>query len=927
VFGRADAQNAVRALLDQAASSRAATLTIRGEPGMGKTILCAAAEQLAEKEGFTTVWCSGVQFESGFPMATLAQMLRPLLQREPDLAPQPQAVLDALVAGEPIGPIDPYAVGTAALSALAAVAEHAPVLVVIDDAQWVDALSGATISFVVRRLYAAVLLASRTGETTPFPKDWPQHDLAPLQPDHIRKFVASLRPDLPPLLPPVTNALRDRAGGNPLAVREAAHFLTPAHCVGDVPLPDPLPLGERGAISFGTQVQALNPRSRTAVAVVAAAGTQPALIPGALTELGMDIGDLDEAVEKGLLTAAPAYAFTHPLRRSAAYESVPEATRRSIHRILAALNKTADVERYAYHLNRSGADADELAAAIEQAALSLSARAGAGAAAPAWARAAELTVATYDRRRRALQAAVSFLAAGEIPACQQWLGEVLGYPPGTVTPPAPPVPDELTAHARLVACEATAMHTMTEGELGALSIEADELATTDPGAAALALSLLAGAHLARGGLTNAATATHKALAISRSLPEGQQVAAELWAAHTITLAQGARVATPIRSLINDEDLAAFTAANPMTVRLVAQTAYWQEDYEYAAKAATLAVTSLRADSTISWLPYALAVEAETFWHRGIWERARADITEALQLARQAQQYGLLGYVLALAGRIAATSGRDREAVEYLEEALTVATGYDLRPVEMYARCGFGANDLTQGRPKDAVEHLSRAHTLAVEGGLGQPNVVPYNAMFIEALAHAGHAAEAAAALRQFEADADRSGSMWAAGTALRCRAVLHPTDPDSEAHLRRSVDMFTDQVSLPFERHQSQLELGMLLRRQRRLSEARRVLGAASGGFRALGAAPWTERCDLERRAAGERDIAPHAAATGRLSDLTAQQLQVVLNIAGGATNRQAAAALFISAKTVDYHLQHSYDILGVRTRAELARLVASQAP
>ena len=333
---------------------------------------------------------------------------------------------------------------------------------------------------------------------------------------------------------------------------------------------------------------------------------------------------------------------------------------------------------------------------------------------------------------------------------------------------------------------------------------------------------------------------------------------------------------------------------------------------------------MRRDGIIAWLPYVLTVHAEIVWHLGRWDQARASGAEALELADTAGQRGLVGYALSTVGLISGAIGDDQHCESALNQAVVLATASDRKPVRLYAERAYGLFELGRGAYREAVQHLTSAHEFAMRIGMGQPFVVPYLGDYVEALVRAGDPDAAASVLAHFELLAQRSGSRWAEAAALRCRAIVNPDDPAGIGMLQDSIAIFGDAMNMPFERYRSQLELGAQLRRGRRLAQSRRELSAAADGFRRLGAVNWLERANSELRAAGDRTPVGRAPVIGGLEALSPQQLQVVLCVAAGATNREAAAALFISPKTVDYHLRRACQLLGVRNRVELAKLVAT---
>ena len=924
MIGRRESRAVIDALLDAASQSRAATLTLLGEPGIGKTLLCDYALARARARGFTAIAVAGVQWESEFELAALTQLLTPMRDFAGGLTPSQRLQLDSAFGARHNELPDPLGFAATALACIVRAAEDRPLLLVIDDVQWLDAASAAVLGFVVRRLCAdsvAVLFAHRSGEPEQLPDHWPRHEVPPLGAHEICDLVAALRPDLPAVTPSVAAIIRERAAGNPLAVHELAPRLDAEQTTGARHVPDPLPLGDRGQLTFGSRIAGMDCRTRRALAVVAVAGSQTMLIPCALELAGLNLADLDLAIDNGVLAGTTPHQFTHPLWRSAAYAGVAASERHMIHQMFADLNFDRDPERYARHLDAAAGDPDSAAAALEQAAHAIAGRAGTGLAAATWARSAELTVDPSVRRRRAMRAAAGYFAAGAPEACSRWLAEVPVPQCGITGNDA--VERAVAAEAMLQQCELAVWQMAGTDRLRELIHTAERLASVDHGRAARAFTLLATAFENCGAFAAAHNLSCRAAQFAARLSDQDRFAATCWAAHTDTLTCGSSVAMKVARLVPLDRVAILAEHSPTSLWSIAQTAQWQEDFAYALTVCKIAVAALRRGGNIAWLPHALTVQSQVMWYLGAWNHSRAAITEALALAEEIGHRGLLSYTQAVAGRLAGATGRGDECLTYLRGARELSEGTELGPLQIFIEHAYGLYELSRERPATAARHLARAHRLAVDFQLVQP-VVQYLADYVEALIRAGRAADAHDVLDQFDAICQRSGSKWAEATALRCRAMLDPDTQTSEDLLRDSVDRLTSDLDMPFEANRSRLELGAQLRRRRRLAEARQQLRSASDGFRALNATAWAHRADAERRAAGDRDTDCTNQARSGMDALSPQQLQVVLTVAAGATNREAAAALFISPKTVDYHLRRACTTLGVRSRVELARLVAS---
>ncbi len=237
------------------------------------------------------------------------------------------------------------------------------------------------------------------------------------------------------------------------------------------------------------------------------------------------------------------------------------------------------------------------------------------------------------------------------------------------------------------------------------------------------------------------------------------------------------------------------------------------------------------------------------------------------------------------------------------------------PLLMLGEQALGLLGLSLGRPEEALAHLRPLGDVCRRRGLEEPGVVQYAPNLVEALLRSGPREEAEAELERLEAQAERAGRAWARAAAARCRGLM--ADGDAyERPLRRAL---AEPADMPFERARTELALGERLRRDRRRADARAHLAAALTAFEGLGAEPWAERARIELRASGET---ARRRSEPRSDALTPQELQVAIMVSEGATNKEAGARLFLSAKTIEAHLGRIYRKLGVRSRTELASLI-----
>ncbi len=327
----------------------------------------------------------------------------------------------------------------------------------------------------------------------------------------------------------------------------------------------------------------------------------------------------------------------------------------------------------------------------------------------------------------------------------------------------------------------------------------------------------------------------------------------------------------------------------------------------------------RAESALGALPYLLAVLSEIDFRTGRWPEAYAGAAEAVRIAEETDQEIALAYGLVCLGHVEAAQGRVDACRLHAIRALELAA-HRADALVGFGESVLGLLELGLGHNDAAISSLEILRRHAREHGLGEPSVVQWAPDLIEAYVRAGRAAEAERELDVFSAQAETTQRTWALAAAARCRGLL--ADDDSFAAEFETALDWHRRTPTPFEHARTELALGERLRRARRRSDSRQPLRAALETFDRLGARIWADRARTELAASGEtaRSRDPYAS-----EQLTPQELQVALVVAQGATNKEAAAALFLSPKTIETHLGRVYRKLDVRSRTELARLLASQ--
>ncbi len=906
MFGRLAECEALDGLLERARAGEAGVLVLEGEAGVGKTSLCEYAAAQAEDMGVLRV--VGMEWESEFPLAALSELLRPLRHRLAELEEAPRLAASALVSGSGEPGRDQFALASATLALLAAEATVRPVLVVIDDVQEVDEASAAVMAFAFRRLQAdavAVVLAHRVGERQPLPGPWVLLRVSGLDAADSAQLLAARASG--PIAPDVRDTIVVQTRGNPLALIELAAGLTAEQLAGREPLPDPLPLSDRGTASFGRRLRRLPQRTRDALIVVAAAGPASAsAITAALEVRGLDLADLAEAEANGVVRFEEGRpVFTHPLVRAAAFSAANPPARRAAHAALASVSLD-DAERRGWHLAAASiSPSEEVAAALEAAANAAERRGGRPAASVALLKAVELSPPGPARLTRELRAANACFLAGHRERSVVLVEDVLRAE----------VPPPLRTHALLLQSMQAVWSPRPVDAVPVLWAAFDELAANgDPAAPAVGLHLCVPL-VVSGAFGEAINVCRRvqALAVAN---DTERLAARFLGA-SIELRQGDAdaffgmaghdFATLEDRLVASEATAWGTA--------VAFGWNWGERYDAAQHICEAQLAEAHRYSAATLMAYPLSVLGEVCLRRGEPAKARALLEQALAVGYQVGAIGLMAFTHAIRARLAAMEG-DSDAVQVHDAAVrdvVEQTGHI--GGHIYANHAAGLLELSLGQPAAAVAQLER--NLAEQAALGVvlPTLVPWEGDFIDALIAAGELERAQQATARLDDESNRTRSRWGRAITCRSRAQLQPEHAD---------DLCAEALGLlddaPFDQARTHLVYGQHLRRRSRIADARTHLAAAAEGFERCGAPPWARRADSELRATGIR----RATKAGGGEPLTEQELQVAVAIAGGATNRQAAAALFLSTKTVEYHLAKIFRKLAITNRTQLANQVAA---
>jgi DNA-binding CsgD family transcriptional regulator len=898
LLGRELERQEIQRVLSQARCGESTTVALVGEPGIGKSALLEhTAEQAAAMQ---LLRARGIESEARIPFASLLELLRPVLEYL-DVIPEPQAAaLAAALALRPRGSHERFAIGAATLSLLAAAAESDPLLLLVDDAHWLDPPSAEALLFALRRMSVdpiGAVIAVREGEPSLVEgADLPLLRLKGLSMREARQL-------LPGLPSAVLSGLHTATQGNPLAMielsREPDRLVLSAQGV-------PIPLPERIAGAFSRRVARLPERTRLALGFLAAsdAGDLAALERPA-RRLGVDLGALAGAERAGLIFLSGGRAsFRHPLVRASAYGAMAAEQLRDIHRALAATLPDRDLDRRAWHLAVAAVGYDEPAStALEHAALRSRERSAHATASAAFERAARLAGDAQRRARLLLEAGRAAWDAGLGARASELLQELRGIPAGeTVRVEA----DELAGHISVQQGPIMRGH--------AILVAAAESADSERAVALLAEATAACFYA--GEVRSMLKASRRA--VERLAPDASDRARFLAAAaHGIAETVGGDAGAGAASIRSALDLALRAPELDQDTQLLpwlVVTPIFLRESEAGRELLKRALQQARAQAALGALPFVLNLIGRDYATTDRWSEAEAIYQEAATLARETGQRTELPFSLSGLACLYARRGLEAAARGTAQEALELSRALGTRLFELWALAALGDLELGLGHAAEAIRQLEERERLLDQLGISDPDVSAVPEL-VEALVRLERVAEAIPLAARIERSARVKGQPWSLARAARCRALVGPC-AEMERGFERALDHHA-QTADQFERARTLLLYGERLRRMRERRRARVQLRQALEIFERLEATPWAERARGELAASGEtlRRRDPSS-----LDDLTPQELQVALLLASGKTTREAGAALFISPKTVEYHLRHVYLKLGVHSREQLAK-------
>ena len=876
------------------------SLVLRGEAGIGKTALLEYL--VASAPDLTIVRAVGVESEMELAYASLHQLCGPLLDRLGRLpAPQRQAmeIVFGISAG---GAPDRFLVGLAVLSLLAAVAEERPLLCVVDDAQWLDRTSGLTLAFVARRLLAEpIAIVFGTREPGEELRHMPALEVQGVREDDARALLGSA------VRIKLDEAVRDRivaeTRGNPLALLELPHGLTATQLAGGFGLLGAQALIGRIEESFVRRLELLSADGRRLLLVAAAEPTgDPLLLWRAAERLGIGPAAAEAAEAEGLLTIGGRVTFRHPLVRSAMYRSAATDDRRAVHLALAeTTDRETDPDRRAWHLAAAAAGPDEeVALELERSADRAQARGGLAAAAAFGRRAVVLTKDPGRRAVRALAAAQASLQAGEFDAA---LGLAATAQAGPLDESQRALVELLRAQVAFGAgdwTDAPPLLLKAARRLESFDLDlARETYLTAWGAAGLAEDVAARDVLVE--ICRAARALPSPPGTPRPrdlmLDGFAQLITEGHAAATPTLQRAVRAAasTPVEDVLRWGWMNAGASA-----------AVW--DHKGWLASCERQVQVVRDAGALAALPIHLTYLGMAIVWTGDFAGAASLVAEIDSVAAvtgsRFPPYTLL--------RLRALQGREDEASAAIASAIEKFGGQGTTALRAYWAAAVLYNGLA--RYAEAASAARRATSNALNHWI--PTwVLPE---LVEAAARGGDAGLARDALERLTKTTQPCGTEFALGIEARCRALLS-AGMAAEDLYREAIEQL-GRTRLRPEIARAHLLYGEWLRRENRRVDAREQLRTAHEMLAVIGMEAFAERARQELQATGEK-VRKRTVETR--DDLTAQERQIARLARDGLSNPEIGARLFLSPRTVEWHLRNVFTKLGIRSRRELANALA----
>jgi DNA-binding CsgD family transcriptional regulator len=899
LYGR-EAELGVLAALVEGVRNRGGASLVRGQPGIGKSALLAAAAKQARDHGMQVLSAVGVQSEARLAFGGLHQLLRPILGQADGLPARQRAALLSVFGMCDEGARELFLVGLATLELIGDTAAHSSVLLILEDAQWLDDPSCAVLAFVARRLEVertVLLIAIRDGHETPFDDaGLPELRLEGLDLTASEALLDTHAPDLEPTL---RERVLAEAAGNPLALVELPAGLQLDELGEGTPPRSPLPLTARLEQAFATQASDLPSTVRTVLLVAA-------VDEGGILDEVLSASRVLEGAEVSVDTMAPAVdaqlveieglslRFRHPLVRSSIYHAASVSQRQAAQAALATV-LVDQPDRQVWHRAAAIPGTDEgVAAELDEAADRARRRGALAVAIAALERAAELTERQALRGSRLVRAAELAFELGRVELAFRLLRAA--------------EPLELAADDRLL------LSWLRDGHEAISWVGPDRVDSFLENAERLRLDGRAEVALK--------TLLRIALTCYWSNPDDRTRELVVAGAERLAVADGSPELTAIRALAAPVQRATVVlerirrfpleaGGDPAAMFLIGEAASAVGDFERSTACLSAAASGLRAQGRLELLTRALANYAFNAVYLGGWQHGCTAADEANRLARETSQLAWATSADVSRAALDAVRGNHESAEDFAAKAEAVLVQMRMTPMLALVQQARGIADLAGGRHADAYAQLRRVF---------DPTDVAFHPLIrcwligelAEAAAHCGQQAEVRVLLEELELLAAQTGFPYLQAGLAYARPLL-AADEDAERLFQAGLT--NDLAAWPFLRARVLLAYGAWLRRRRRVAESRHPLRAAREAFDALGAIPWGERARQELRASG---VTSRRRIPETRDQLTPQELQIAGLAAEGMSNREIGEQLYISHRTVAYHLRRIFPKLGVTSRSQL---------
>lgn len=907
----------VGATLHRARAGSGEILLLRGDPGIGKSVLLwETAEEAAAT--MLVLQAQGFETEAEIGYSVLADLCRPLAA---EIAELPELLREALEAATGTAPDgaeggSAFAVGRALTTLLQTVAARRPVLIALDDGHWADEASAYALAFAARRLSGsatAILVTVRNGETSAFDSIGAEElEVSPLERSVADALIGE--ETLREVGPRVAEKIHQAAQGNPLALVELATAARDGRLDPDDDMA--IPSGPRLARAFETRLVRLPERTGRALLVVATSYTgEAAETAGALELLGLSEFDLDFARLEGLVwEEGGRWQMRHPVFRSTVYHHYPASDRRTVHRAFAewlavnggGVSGSLQADQRAWHAAAAALPGDEEAAALMGEAADAARTRGALAAAyRAYLKARDISSDPERRALMSVNAAECAQLSGDVENALELAGEALA---------ASDSPDVANTANRV-------RHTITLARSGADEVlelfeaDAEAVAGRDPDLAAGFLGAASATAITATRLADTLRMSCRGIQLTPGGSGNGAMASRTLYAYGLVNAgragEAARVMDEYFPVVRDADPWRLSFE---TLAVTGMALVWLDRIGEAGAYLSRAMRLLRQAGAEEHLPLLLIPKALLDIRTGAWRDAHEAAEESRRLGSELGQNQVAPLAVAIAARLAAYRGNFAKARELATqtEHLTESTGATF--YREIATAAVGSAHLAQGRNREALSVLAgvrERQTAAgmVEHGLFMPTLGDYVEALVRTGSYAGARAEVAEELPRAEA----CGLASSLAVAYRCQAQL-VSDREAASWYERALQAHARSTNA-FEQARTQLSYGRALREAGRAGQATGMLFAAVDAFTQMGADPWLEEAEVEL----DLLALPSELADARLAT---QERRVMRLAAEGATNDQISEALGIAPRTVDHYLEQVFHKLGVHRRSELAKLM-----